>query len=400
MKIRLIISLLFLTFVANVDAQIAQEIRSIAVVSKGKEWYDSQVTAWQKVVAANPCDAHAWKNLYMATCYSEHYEQDKNTKSGSDSESVLRRMGEAVPESYEYSFCRLRDLRTSNDEVSALLDVLVARIDEITSLDDISLIMAKVWRSGLAYGGGSRESLLHDLCERLYVGNYYTDHMLRYIYNSFNGMESGSLYFANGDNILQSPLVLQQMGLLNQSITIIPLSFLFDDDFRNALCLHLGIGRYTANASYASYQKKDYIADIVNYIIKATGRTAYFFPDVLHHADLDKSKLYNEGLLLKYSEVPYDNFSVAMRNVEERFHLDYLGEPPLIHTDWNTDRFVDVNVVLFLSHLVSRLREAGKTEQSVRLYHQLRAGAERLDNIPRGLQKQLLDDLKKQLKKE
>ncbi|MBR5633991.1 MAG: hypothetical protein IKW78_02255, partial [Prevotella sp.] len=37
-----------------------------------------------------------------------------------------------------------------------------------------------------------------------------------------------------------------------------------------------------------------------------------------------RARLYNEGLTLRYSAKPYDNFAVKRRNIDYRYHLEYL----------------------------------------------------------------------------
>ena len=40
-----------------------------------------------------------------------------------------------------------------------------------------------------------------------------------------------------------------------------------------------------------------------------------------------KARLYNEGLTLRYSAKPYDNFAVKRRNIDQRYLLEYLLYP-------------------------------------------------------------------------
>ena len=71
--------------------------------------------------------------------------------------------------------------------------------------------------------------------------------------------------------------------------------------------------------------------------------------------------------MLRYSPKQYDNFAVAMKNVEEVYHLEYLAEPDLVYDPWETSKLLDRNCVTLLSNLVSKLKKKGKTQQADRL---------------------------------
>ena len=131
---------------------------------------------------------------------------------------------------------------------------------------------------------------------------------------------------------------------------------------------------------------KHYEADIIMYLIKESKRPTYFSTDILSQTCLDKDSIYNEGLLLsiyneglllKYSPRKYDNFAVAMHNVREVYHLEYLAEPDLVYDSWVTSQQLDLNHVTLLSHLVSKFRKKGEAEQADRLHDILRLTVER-----------------------
>ena len=95
---------------------------------------------------------------------------------------------------------------------------------------------------------------------------------------------------------------------------------------------------------------------------------------------LDRDSIYNEGLVLKYSPKPYDNFSVAMHNVKEVYNLEYLAEPDLVYDDWETSGMTDMNHVTLLANLISKFRKKGDKAQAERLYGILSKCLERCSN--------------------
>ena len=48
-----------------------------------------------------------------------------------------------------------------------------------------------------------------------------------------------------------------------------------------------------------------------------------------------KARLYNEGLTLRYSTKPYDNFAVKRRNIDQRYLFEYLLYPFEAEPKWN-----------------------------------------------------------------
>ena len=104
------------------------------------------------------------------------------------------------------------------------------------------------------------------------------------------------------------------------------------------------------------------------YLIKESQRPTYFSTDILSQTKLDKDSIYNEGLLLKYSPKPYDNFAVAMHNVKGVYNLEYLAMPDLVYDTWVTSQQLDLNNATLLSNLISKFRKKGDNVQADRLY--------------------------------
>ena len=88
-------------------------------------------------------------------------------------------------------------------------------------------------------------------------------------------------------------------------------------------------------------------------------------------------KLYNEGLVFRYSEQPYDNIAAAKRHVEQDYHFDYLTEPSFRpEVWWSGSERLQLNYVVMLAHLVEAYRETGRQQQADRLYDILKASVE------------------------
>jgi hypothetical protein len=195
-------------------------------------------------------------------------------------------------------------------------------------------------------------------------------------------MQSGALYFANGDAVTAPMKMIQEALGERQDVTIIPISYLHVESFMKALCKRLNIEPLSLNVQdygdkYGEDWYKHYESDIIMYLIKESKRPTYFSTDILSLTALDKDSIYNEGLVLKYSPKPYNNFDVAMRNVKEVYSLEYLAEPDLVYDSWETSEMLDMNHVTLLANLISRFRKNGDDFQAERLHRILSKCVER-----------------------
>ena len=62
------------------------------------------------------------------------------------------------------------------------------------------------------------------------------------------------------------------------------------------------------------------------HVIDNTDRPVYFSPMMGNEMPKCADRLYSEGLVVRYSKIPYDNQAVKRRNYEELYLTDYLRE--------------------------------------------------------------------------
>jgi hypothetical protein len=196
---------------------------------------------------------------------------------------------------------------------------------------------------------------------------------MQYNRNMLLSMQSGALYFANGDVVTAPMKMIQEALEERQDVTVIPISFFHSETFMKALYKRLNIKPLTIDVQdygkYGDEWYKYYEADIIMYLIKESQRPTYFSTDILSQTKLDKDSIYNEGLLLKYSPRQYNNFDVAMHNVKEVYNLEYLAVPDLVYDTWVTSQQLDMNNATLLSNLVQKFRKKGDNAQADRLYN-------------------------------
>lgn len=369
---KIVIIVIALMCSALVFAQKAEVIETISANTHEAEWYGAQAQAWQKKVDENPKDEWAWRNLFRATYYYNMFTDDfGENPDESATANVLRKMEATLPDSYVVNLCKGRFCLTT-DSAARRGDNIFRAIElmpEDANGEDVDYLTCRLWVTD------PENSKIEELNKRTYQQCYYPERILRYNWNMLQSMDDNAIYFANGDNLVKPMKVLQDALGMRQDVTVIPMSFLYVDKFRDVLYKRLGIKPMDVNfADYAQREGdwgKQFYADMMMYLIRESKRPAYFSTDVLAHADLDKDSIYNEGLLLKWSDHQYNNFDVAMRNVKEYYHLDYLAEPDLHPNTWETSKMLDLNYVTLLANLVPKLWKKGEKSESNRLYFTL-----------------------------
>lgn len=366
-----------------VCAEKPEIIESFTANRHETEWYGAQALAWQKVVDENPKDEWAWRNLFRATNYydmfTDGFGDDQDQSKTAD---VLRKMEAAFPDSYVLNLCKGR-FCLSTDLAARRGDNIFRAIElmpDDANDEDVDYLACRLWVND------PENSKIAELNKRTYKHCYYPERILRYNWNMLQSMDFDALYFANGDIITKPMKTLQDAIDMRQDVVVIPMPFLYVDKFRNFLFKRLGISPMevdlTKYSKYGNDWGKQFYADVIMYLIRESKRPAYFSTDVLSHADLNKDSIYNEGLLLKWSAHQYDNFGVAMHNVKEVYHLDYLAEPDLHPNTWETSYMLDMNNVTLLANLISKLRNKGEISEAGRLTRILEECVERCPNEP------------------
>ena len=368
MKKTIVIALV-LIYNVFVHAQKAEPIESIITNCHEPEWYGQQADLWQKIVDENPKDQDAWWNLFRASYYSEQLKGgwDEN-KDESRTANILRKMQDAIPYSYVLNLSKCR-FCLSTDTAAIRGDNIywaIEQMPEDAQAEDVDYLACRLWSID------PENPLVKELFTKAYQKRWFPARIMQYNRNMLLSMQSGALYFANGDVLLAPMKMIQEALDERQDVTIIPISYFHSDSFMDALYKRLGIEPLAIDVQdYGNCGEdwyKYYEADIIKYLIKETKRPTYFSTDILSQTILDKDSIYNEGLLLKYSPKQYNNFDVAMHNVKEVYNLEYLSQPDLVYDSWVTSQQLDLNNVTLLSNLISKFRKKGETAQAERLH--------------------------------
>lgn len=359
-------------------AQKAETIESPVANRHETEWYAAQAEAWQKKVDTNLQDQWAWRNLFRATYY---YDQFTNGWGIINDETrtadVLRKMEATLPDSFVLNLCK-GSFCLSTDEAAKRGDNILRAIElmpEDICPEDLEYLATRLWIVD------PENPRVKELYTKTYQNKYFPTRIMHFNHNMLQCLPPNALYFSNGDLDTEPMKMLQDALGERTDVTIINNSFLHATPFMEALYKKLNIEPLTLNVQdYGKYGEEwlqHYESDIIMYIIHESKRSAYFSPTNGKVSILDKDSIYNEGLVLKYSPKPYNNFDVAMHNVKEVYSLEYLAEPDLVYDSWETSEQMDLNHVTLLANLISKFRKKGDEAQAKRLYDILSKCVER-----------------------
>jgi hypothetical protein len=317
----------------------AEEIKSPIVSEQDADYYAVHTDLWRDIARSNPKDEQAWKNYFRAAWYKKWY-----NKADTTANDVLREMEKAVPGSYIYNYACYRKYM-GMEESHLYARAAMKQLPETMDQNDYD-----IWFCYAAQVGD--EENMERIAKRYYNSGLYSPYVLQYNYNELQGMEENGIYIGNGDAILIPKWIVQYAKGLHRDKAIVCMSFLALKHYREYIFRKLGVEmpEFKEAKTQADYDENVFRA--VEALRKGTKRPTYF--SSFNGVEINKpweDKLYNEGLTLKYSDKPYDNFAVKRSNVEERYLLEYLIES-FSPNKWDSGNRLNANYVVMLSDLL------------------------------------------------
>ena len=191
---------------------------------------------------------------------------------------------------------------------------------------------------------------------------------MRYGWNLVKSMPQNAIFVAHDAMELEPVKIIQEALDERKDITVIPYKFIFSSEFRDSICKRLDIKPFVLKKK-KDITDEDYVAKFTMHLIKETKRPLYQPLDMINYSNLCMDSLYNEGLLVKYSDKRYDNISVLLNNVRNVYDLKYLAEPPLVK-DLNYDSTNEHKIVMSLTYVVKLLRKRG-LENEANYFHSI-----------------------------
>lgn len=310
-----------------VNAQKPERIYSFAVVRMPLEWYKEQATVWKAQVDKNPTDGMAWYNYYYATrnALLTDYDDKRPRKVKEQAlDELVKEMEKAIPESYEYNVCMWGSHwfdgthKPYMDKVMAQAEGRTEHLDLVMNMGEISRNLKqrdegaiKKWEAGLISPG-----------------------MMYYNHNVLVGLEPNAILLTVGDNDTYPAWLLQARGF-RRDVTVINLSLIMVDEYREKLFKELGLPKTNINWEATDPNDKESHTNFNKKLIELLAKNNKKAPVYLAMTGLGctdvmepvEDKLYLTGLAYLYSTEAVDEKALMKKNFEQYYTLDYLEHP-------------------------------------------------------------------------
>ena len=316
----------------------AVQVESPIVTEKDFLWYANQKEAWKAQTQKDPTDETAWLNYYNAARYMSWFHQEDST-----AKQVVGEMEAVIPDSYMFNFCAYRESISGKGygDPKTYAEAALTKLP-----DNMQFFDYDNWACYLSMQGD--ETRMKPLAKRYFESGIYSEAVLRYSYNELAGMDEGGIYIANGDAAIIPKWLIQEGMGVHKDKTIICASFLALKEYRDWLCKKLSVVDPIHEEPYWTDENCN---ALLQTIIDKYGSKVYFSTTTpMETMEPWKNRLYNEGLLLKYSSKPYDNLAVKRRNVEERYMLEYLLVS--FRPEWTAGQRLSANYAVLLADLL------------------------------------------------
>ena len=346
---------------AQTEKAIPQKVETPVKIRQSVDWYKVQERLWKAEIDKNPQNEEAWKNYYCAVRYKGLYEDIPNQ--AETLTAIIENMGRAIPDTYTYYVSRFYNSNHAEDSPD-MLKAIKMRPDAV---DDYPTFISYLMQTG-------DEEMMRDILKRWYHSGDYSPALLNYAYNELIGLAPNAIIFAHGDTQTFAKLIVQYGKGIRPDVTIVNTSFwLFTTNYRGHIEKKLGLPSFAELVTNGTYvlDHSDYekVMDVVyHHLIDNTDRPVYFSPIMGMEMPKFSDRLYSEGLVVRYSEKPYDNLSIKRKNYEELYLTDYLRESftperyPASTTPFN------FNYIPCFKSLLDHYKQSGNTAR----YNELR----------------------------
>ncbi len=343
MKRFLVMATLAIQSLAIIAQTKAVTVESPIVAEHDFVWYVEQKEAWKAQTRQEPTSETAWLNYYNAARYTGWW--------GNSSDSIARQalveMRQAIPDTYTFHYCAFMGSKLGHgidEDGDQHAETALTMLPENMQYKDYN-----EWVCYLAMKGD--EGRLNQMAKRYFDSSIYSETVLRYSYNELAGMDEGGIYLSSGDAAIIPKWLIQEGMGRHKDKTIVCIPFLAVKEYREWLFRKLNIELPVLKEPTTAEDYDTNEQALLQAIIDRYGSKVYFSSTTPQSAMKPwKDCLYNEGLLLKYSKKPYDNFAVKIRNVEERYMLEYLLIP--FRPEWTSGQRLSANYAVLLADLL------------------------------------------------
>ena len=289
---------------------------------------------WEDYTRRHPTDEIGWRNyeqVWRSYMMVRGWPKEANHPLRTE---WRRRLAESIPNTYTYYF-----MNSGIDGYENACKAMELLPDDMAYSDMLHLI-------GIMMNREDTVRMTKLLTESYYRG-FCPGYKLQYHFNELQGMPENALIIGTGGMGLIFPkLVIQYVLGQHRDKVIYQEGRSFDETYVEQFCQRFGIPKFdfkqwyrsrkpepeNVRAQYETHKK------VVQHICDNSPRPVCFSSMGMSNdflTDSLKARLYNEGLTLRYSAKPYDNFAVKRRNIDQRYLFEYLLYPFEAEPKWN-----------------------------------------------------------------
>ena len=330
-----------------------QKVETVVKVHRSADWYKTQERLWKNEIGKNPKNEEAWGNYYRAVRYRSWSESMPDVNELLD--AIVEDMEKAIPDTYTYYITRFHNNNQALDN-PGMAKAIRMRPDAV---DDYPTFISYLMQTG-------DEEMMRDILTRWYNSGTYSPALLNYAYNELVGLAPDAIIFAHGDTQTFAKLILQYGKGIRPDVTVVNITFwCFAPGYREHMENLLGLPSFAELVTNGTYVLNGVPGDVVNvmyhHLINNTDRPVYFTPMADMEMPQFTGKLYSEGLVMRYSEKPYDNLAIKRKNYEELYLTDYLRESFLPESYPASTAPFNFNYIPCFKSLLDHYKHSGNT---------------------------------------
>lgn len=359
---------LFSLFFVCANAQQAEPVYSFATILKPVSWYRQQADLWKKEIDKNSKNGDAWYNYYRANRNINRLDttDSRNAQQKQEQErNIVDAMGNAIPDSYEYNLCRWLIAGNNYNELKYLKRAEELGTGKTTHFADV-IIWGEIERNA---------ERKFKYAAKWYESRTASPGLLYYNYNVLAGLKPNAIIFTAGDNDTYPIWLLQSQGI-RKDVTVLNLSLLYIDEYRNKLFTELGVSAWNMDPASNSINDKGFADDVE----KGRKKESRYNTEIVKHVAANTKKypvyvgltvsdeyttaigedLFLTGLAYEYSTKTIDNIAYLRHNFEQLYALDYLDKHFFADVSEYWVKMTNANYVVPMVKLYEHYKESGE----------------------------------------
>ena len=313
-KLTLVLAFLFPLSIV-IGGEQPQKVVSLVKQAQTDSWYETQANLWKQRTKSNAKDADAWLNYYTANRMLKIQAQ---TRTQQDLNEIVEEMQKSIPNSFEYNYVVYWNggAAESAKNFSNLEKAYELAPNRPETYDDFFTY----------YMISDNVVKLEEIAIRWMNSNDISSGIYNWCFNTLMSCEPNAILVTSGDNDTYPALVLQLAKKIRPDVEIMNSSLLLINDYRKAHFSKAGIKSLELNWEQSDYEKVN--EQLLSHLVENSKHRPLYFSigcNVEASKVLEK-KLFNVGLVWKYSDDKFDNIAVIKKNFEKVYMLDYIKQ--------------------------------------------------------------------------